>query len=89
MNRVSFLEHKNTITIKSNGIPDYYTENFPRKGNPHTILAQKHILRLPKNPKKNDFMTSSKFFGVAINGVMFVPETIECCSPDKQKVSSK
>ena len=86
---VSFKENKSTITIKSNGIPDHETGNFPSQGNPHTISAQRHILRIPKNPKKNDFVTPSKFFGVAINGVMFVPETIECWNPDKEKVSSK
>ena len=85
LNSVSFEENKNTIVIKSNGIPDHETGNFPRKGNPHAISAQRHILHLPKNPKKNDYATPSKFFGVAVNGVMFVPETIECWNPHKSK----
>ena len=71
----------NTVSIKSNGIPNHETGDFPRRGNPHPIKEQTHILYFTKKPKKTGYVTPSKFFGVAVNGVMFVPETAECWSP--------
>ena len=42
-----------------------------------------------KKPKKTSYVTPSKFFGVAVNGVMLVPGTAECWSPEKQLAKSK
>ena len=79
----------NTVSIKSNGIPNHETGNFPNRGNPHTIRRQTHILHFTKKPKKTGHITPSKFFGIAVNGVMFVPGTAECWSPEKQLAKSK
>ena len=83
-NRIDIKQTANTVSIKSNGIPNHETGNFPRRGNPHTIKEQTHILYFTKKPKKTGYITPSKFFGVALNGVMFVPRTAECWSPEKQ-----
>ena len=88
-NQVELKQHSNKVSIKSNGIPNHATGNFPRSGNPHTIREQTHTLYFTKKPKKTGFTTPSKFFGVAVNGVMFIPQTAECWSPEKQLAQSK
>ena len=45
--------------------------------NPNHITAQKHILRVPKYPQTGSTI-SSTHFGVAVNGVLFVPRTAGC-----------
>ena len=87
-NRIDIKQTANTVSIKSNGIPNHETGDFPRRGNPHAIKEQTHILHFTKKPKKTGYVTPSKFFGVAVNGVMFVPETAECWSPEKQLAQS-
>tara|TARA_B100001057_G_C22733595_1_gene904851 strand:+ start:120 stop:1004 length:885 start_codon:yes stop_codon:yes gene_type:complete len=88
-NRINVRQTANTVSIESNGIPNHETGDFPRRGNPHTIKEQTHILHFTKKPRKTGNITPSKFFGVAVNGVMFVPETAECWSPEKQLAHSK
>ena len=87
--QIDIKQTANTVSIKSNGIPNHETGNFPNRGNPHTIRRQTHILHFTKKPKKTGHITPSKFFGVAVNGVMFVPGTAECWSPEKQLAKSK
>ena len=87
-NRIDIKQTANTVSIKSNGIPNHETGDFPRRGNPHKIKEQTHILYFTKKPKKTGYITPSKFFGVAVNGVMFVPGTAECWSPEKQAAQS-
>lgn len=75
------LENKVTIEvvgdqriIRSNGIPNHKTGQFPNPGNPNKITAQKHEYRVPANPKMADKITPMHGeFGVAINGVPFDP----------------
>ena len=86
--RIDIKQTANTVSIESNGIPNHETGDFPRRGNPHKIKEQTHILYFTKKPKKTGYVTPSKFFGVAVNGVMFVPETAECWSPEKQAAQS-
>lgn len=88
-NQMELKELANKVSIKSNGIPNHETGIFPRRGNPHAIREQTHTLYFTRRPKKTGFITPSKFFGVAVNGVMFVPETAECWSPEKQPANSK
>ena len=87
-NRIDIKQTANTVSIKSNGIPNHETGDFPRRGNPHKMKEQTHILYFTKKPKKTGYTIPSKFFGVAVNGVMFVPETAECWSPEKQAAQS-
>ena len=88
-NQVKFTELENTVSIKSNGIPNHKTGIFPTRGNPHKIREQTHSLYFTKYPQKSDYITPSKFFGIALNGVMFVPQTAECWSPEKQQAYLK
>lgn len=78
INSVRIQETKTHIHIISNGIPIHRTGAFPRRGNPHSISEQRHNLRVPKGPQLTSRKTQSHFFGVALNGVMFVPGTAEC-----------
>ena len=88
-NQVKFIELENTVSMKSNGIPNHKTGIFPTRGNPHKIREQTHSLYFTKYPQKSDYITPSQFFGVALNGVMFVPQTAECWSPEKQQAYFK
>ena len=77
-NYVVFEKSNYFLTIKSNGIPSHAVGNFPNSGNPNHITAQKHILRVPKYPQWTGSTISSTHFGVAVNGVLFVPRTAGC-----------
>ena len=77
-NFVRIQKTKTHIHIISNGIPIHRTGVFPSRANPHSISEQKHNLKVSKNPQINVTTTQSRFFGVALNGVMFVPGTAEC-----------
>ncbi len=64
--------------IKSNGIPNHKTAQFPGRGNPNAITAQNHEYRVPANPKVADQVSPMHGeFGVAINGVPFDPGAAE------------
>lgn len=65
--------------IRSTGIADHATGQFPNSRNPNRIRAQKWRFRVPLNPKKTGKATSMlrRPFGVAINGVTFDPGTAE------------
>ena len=79
-NSFQILTTKNFLFIKSNGIPNHKTGIFPTKGNPNKISEQFHNLKITKFPKKNNKTTPARFFGIALNGVMFIPETAGCWS---------
>lgn len=65
--------------VRSNGIPDHSTGEFPNQGNPNTIAEQEYLYRMPKEPKRAEQTTplSMNVFGVAINGVPFDPGAAE------------
>ena len=77
-NSVRIQETKTHIHIISNGIPIHRIGAFPGRGNPHSISEQRHNLKVLKDPQRSSRKTQSRFFGVALNGVMFVPGTAEC-----------
>lgn len=59
--------------IKSDGIPDHETGQFPGPRNPNSIKKQNYSFKIPRNPQPA--RTASKIpmgpIGVAINGVPF------------------
>lgn len=60
--------------ITSNGIPNHVTGQFPNRGNPNSISAQKQAFKVTANPEVADEITPMRHnFGVAINGVLFDP----------------
>ena len=80
---VQIVEKEGYRFITSDGLPDHTPGDFPRRGNPNTISAQKHAFRVPLNPKpaSGEAPSSAKLFGVAVNGVPFEPGTAEIWSP--------
>jgi hypothetical protein len=79
-------ENKVTITVSggerliaANGLPDHATGQFPGRGNPNRISAQRYNFHVPTNPMIADRLTPANgaWFGVALNGVPFEPGTAE------------
>jgi hypothetical protein len=71
--------------ISSNGIPDHKTGQFPGRGNPNAISAQKYNFRVPLKPQIAEKTTDLRMqdFGVAVNGVPFDPGTAEYWNNDR------
>ena len=65
--------------IRSNGIPNHVTGQFPNRNNPHAIAAQNHVYRVPLNPQVAAQPTPLGLspFGIALNGVPFDPGAAE------------
>ena len=70
--------------IEANGIPDHQHGQFPNRGNPNTISAQKYTFRVPLHPRESPRPTPKGhlLFGVALNGVPFDPGTAEFWNND-------
>ncbi len=69
----------NRRVIRSNGIPDHEPGQFPRRGNPNAVSAQKLEFRMTLKPAIADKPTPSRHasYGVALNGVPFEMGTAE------------
>ncbi|MEO1618203.1 MAG: YHYH protein [Planctomycetota bacterium] len=64
--------------IRSNGIPNHPTGQFPNRGNPNVISAQRHEYRVPAEPKMAGQVSPLRGeFGIAVNGVPFDPGAAE------------
>lgn len=63
--------------MKTNGLPNHPTGDFPTKGNPNTISAQNLEYSFPLEPKYTGEATWAREPGIALNGVKFEPETAE------------
>ncbi len=79
---IEISEEGGARVIRSNGLPDHPTGQFPNRGNPNRISPQSYTFRVPLKPS----MTGSPsplapLFGVAINGVPFEPGTAEIWDP--------
>jgi len=75
--------------IEANGLPDHKPGQFPNRGNPNSISAQKYHFEMPLKPKANDEPRpiDRYTFGVAVNGVVFDPGTAEVWRPGDPIVS--
>ena len=84
-NQVTISQEDGYRVITSNGLPDHETGNFPNGKNPHAIEAQDQKYRIPLSPKKNRKITQMErgTFGVAINGIAFIPRTAEYWRNDR------
>lgn len=78
-NRVSISSSGNTLTIRSNGVPDHEVGRFPNRGNPNRIKAQNYTFKVSLSPKVGSASATRRggLFGVAINGVPFDPGAAE------------
>lgn len=65
--------------IRSNGMPNHDTGEFPNANNPHSITAQNYNFRMPLNPQLAGITTQVSIgkFGIALNGIPFDPGAAE------------
>lgn len=65
--------------IRSDGIPDHSTGQFPNRGNPNTISQQNYVFRMAKDPVESGSVIPLGMypFGVALNGIPFDPGAAE------------
>ena len=65
--------------MRSNGIPDHATGDFPNAHNPNRIRAQNYNYRVPLAPKAAAAPTALGMYpwGVALNGIPFDPLAME------------
>jgi hypothetical protein len=84
-NDVSIKVEGDVRVIRSNGIPDHQTGQFPGPGNPNSISPQKYEFHVPLHPKVADKITVMRMqpFGVAVNGVVFDPGAAEWWHGDR------
>ena len=72
--------------IRSNGIPNHATGEFPNKGNPNAIRPLEHEVTLPLHPVMNtEPVRSGPEFGIAVNGIPFDAGTGEFWSADGRR----
>ena len=72
--------------IRSNGMPNHSTGQFPNSKNPNAISPQSYDFSLPTNPTTNTRVASYVIpqpFGVAVNGVLFDPLAAEYYDDDR------
>jgi hypothetical protein len=84
-NQVSITIQGDQRVIRSNGIPDHETGQFPNRGNPNRIAPQQYTFRVMTNPKVASKPTPLRMqlFGVALNGVVFDPGAAEWWHNDR------
>jgi hypothetical protein len=82
---VEITKDSQYLYIKSDGIPNHKTGQFPGRGNPNSISKQNHQFRVSLNPQKLSRPTpiEMNLFGVALNGVPFDPATAEFWQGDR------
>jgi hypothetical protein len=82
--QVTITEAHGHRIIRSNGLPNHATGQFPNRGNPNTISEQKYEFRvtLAPKPKAKPVPANRAFFGVAVNGVPFEAGTAEFWNRD-------
>jgi hypothetical protein len=69
--------------IEANGLPNHKPGQFPNRGNPNSISEQHYRFEMPLKPQVNDRPRPVRrfLFGIAVNGVVFDPGTIEVWRP--------
>jgi hypothetical protein len=85
--RIEVDERRGVRFIRADGLPDHATGRFPNRGNPNSIAVQSYYFRVPLRPAKTGrsfFYRPNQLFGVAINGVVFDPNTAEFWNDDRR-----
>ncbi|MBL6784993.1 MAG: YHYH protein [Rickettsiales bacterium] len=77
--KVSIKSQDGFIIIKSDGIPDHDTGQFPNAQNPNSIESQDYNFKVTETPIINDETTAvgRNIFGIAKNGIPFDSATAE------------
>lgn len=73
--------------IRADGLPNHATGAFPNASNPNRLLPQTYSFRLPLRPVKTghaEYYRPNHLFGVALNGVVFDPNTAEYWNDDRR-----
>lgn len=75
----------NTVTVRSNGLPNHDTGEFPNSGNPNSISEQDITKTFTLEPQLANEVTFSggMEFGIAVNGILFEPLTGEYWNDDR------
>lgn len=72
--------------IRSNGLPNHSTGQFPNSRNPNSISAQSYDYSFPVSPSRSRSTTAYSIpqpFGIAVNGVLFDPIAAEWYQNDQ------
>lgn len=80
-------ERQGARFIRADGLPNHATGQFPNRSNPNRISAQSYYFRVPLRPAKTGraaFYRPNHLFGVAVNGVVFDPNTAEFWNDDRR-----
>jgi len=90
-NWVEISERGNQICIRSNNVPNHATGQFPNRGNPHTMRAQKINVCVNSNPRKRNRAsgTGPGAIGIALNGVLIRPGTADYWDPRSPRGHSR
>lgn len=90
-NWVQISERGNQVCIRSNNIPNHATGQFPNRGNPHSIRAQKINVCVDANPRKRSRAsgTGHGAIGIALNGVLIRPGTADYWDPSSRRGHSR
>ncbi len=85
-NVVKITEKDGFRFFESNGVPDHQHGEFPNRGNPNTISAQRYQFRVPHKPEIADkpIDAGGVLFGIALNGIPFDPGTAELWRNDPE-----
>ena len=73
--------------VRADGLPNHATGAFPNRSNPNRIAAQSYYFRMPLRPARTGqpfFYRPNHLFGVAVNGVVFDPNTDEFWNNDRR-----
>jgi hypothetical protein len=90
-NQVSIKETGSQTCIQSNGLPNHASGQFPNKGNPNSISAQRISVCVTANPvrKSRANEISRGAIGIALNGVMIRPEAADYWDPSSPRGFSR
>jgi YHYH protein len=80
-------ERQGARFVRADGLPNHATGAFPNRTNPNRISAQSYYFRMPLRPVKTGRATyyrPNHLFGVAVNGVVFDPNTAEFWNDDRR-----
>lgn len=76
-NRVELSRTSDDVCIASNGVPDHDVGQFPNRGNPHAMRAQRIEVCVPAEPVKGAQAREVVSTGIATNGVLIRPGTAD------------
>jgi YHYH protein len=80
-------ERQGVRYVRADGLPNHATGAFPNRSNPNRISAQHYSFRMPLRPAvsgRATYYRPNNLFGVAVNGVVFDPNTAEFWNDDRR-----